>query len=271
MTAALKSHELAEPLARQSLRVQRLVGRHCRATLYNGDCLETLATLDAVQAVITDPPYGMTACEWDTMPDLAALWTALNKICAGGIVMTAIQPFVTDLINANRGGFKHDIIWRKSNVTGFLRAKHAPLRQHEHVLIFGGDVTYNPQMWKKENARSPQKTVNRNGVYMPFGEGVFRTVPDDDGYPRSVIDCNTAYHERNAGLHPTQKPEGLMSYLVLTYTNPGDTILDCYMGSGTTGLAAIRHGRNFIGIERDAAHYKTACDRIAHELDGALL
>lgn len=271
MTTATQTPRLEENRERGSHSLQRLVGRHCRATLYNGDCLETLANLENVQAVITDPPYGMTACEWDTAPDLAALWTALKKLCAGGIVMTAIQPFAADLIQSNRDGFKYDLIWRKSNVTGFLNSKNAPLRQHESVLIFGGDVTYNPQMWKKENARSAQKTVNANGVYGAIGEGVFRTVADDAGFPRSVIDCNTAYHERNAGLHPTQKPEGLMSYLVLTYTNPGDTILDCYMGSGTTGVAAVRHGRNFIGIERDATHYKTACDRIAHELDGALL
>ena len=271
MTAAPTTPAIANDAQRGSHSLQRLVGGHCRATLYNGDALEVLTTLDAVQAVITDPPYGMTACEWDSAPDLAALWTALKKICSGGIVMTAIQPFASDLIQSNRAGFKYDIIWRKSNVTGFLNSKNAPLRQHESILIFGGDVTYNPQMWKKENYRSAQKTVNANGVYGAIGEGVFRTVPNDTGFPRSVIDCNTAYHERNAGLHPTQKPEGLMSYLVLTYTNPGDTILDCYMGSGTTGVAAVRHGRNFIGIERDAAHYKTACDRIAHELDGALL
>lgn len=230
------------------------------ATLYCADCREVLPTLGKIDAVVTDPPYGLTNCTWDQAPKLQEFWNSIMWDSA--VILFAAQPFATDLIQSNRNRFKYDLIWRKSNVTGFLKAKNAPLRQHEHILVFDhGGLKYNPQMFLKARPRPAQKAVGA-GIYRKFQEGVFRTEPDENGFPRSVLDFNTAYHEGNAGLHPTQKPEGLICYLVNTYSDQGDCILDPFMGSGTTGVAAIKLGRRFIGIEIEERYFSIACRRI---------
>jgi site-specific DNA-methyltransferase (adenine-specific) len=229
-----------------------------------------MPALESVQAVITDPPYGMTACEWDTAPNLEMLWRELKRICGGAMVMTASQPFTSDLVVSNRDAFKCEWIWDKVNAANFANANRHPLKVHESVIVFcDGELTYNPQ---KQTGQKNHEQGRRARTNVSESRGSIVRADDDLSgmkYPSSIL--TVPKHSSQCGLHPTQKPEGLMSYLVLTYTNPGDTILDCYMGSGTTGVTAIRHGRNFIGIERDAAHYKTACDRFAHELNGALL
>lgn len=236
-------------------------------TLHCGDCLEVMQEIPdgSVDMVLCDLPYGTTACKWDSVIPFEPLWEAYRRVTKpnAAIVLTASQPFTSALVMSNAGWFKYDICWRKSNVSGFLNAKRMPLRQHEDILVFcGGRLLYNPQFFAKPSVRAAQKTVGASGAYGDYKEGVFRSIPNETGYPRSVIDFSTAYHAREAGLHPTQKPVALMEYLIRTYTNEGDTVLDNTMGSGTTGVACMRTGRNFIGIERDPTYFAIAEKRI---------
>ena len=231
--------------------------------LYFADCLEILRSLPdgSVDMILQDPPYNMTNCKWDYAIDLQTLWQEWKRVCRGVVVMTAAQPFVTDLIMSNRDGFQYDLIWRKSNITGYLNANKMPLRQHEYILVFGKG-TYNPQMWRKETPRAAQRTVDSKGAYGKVEEGVFRIAPDEMGFPRSVLDFNTAYHDREAGLHPTQKPVDLFRYLIRTYTNEGETVFDGYTGSGTTAVACLKENRKYICCEKEAGYIETANKRI---------
>lgn len=242
-------------------------------TLYLGDCLEVMGKLPAasVDMIAADLPYGTTQNKWDSIIPLDALWAHYWRILKpnGAVVLTASQPFTSALVMSDPESFRYDWTWRKSNVSGFLNAKKMPLRQHEDILVFcqGKTVPYNPQLFAKPSKRSAQKTVGSSGSYGEYKEGVFRTIPDEMGYPRSVVDFSTAYHAREAGLHPTQKPVALFEYLIRTYTNPGDVVLDNTMGSGTTGVAAVNLGRKFIGIEIEPKYFDIACRRIQAALD----
>jgi site-specific DNA-methyltransferase (adenine-specific) len=236
-------------------------------TLYQGDCLEQFLNIPdkSVDLVLTDPPYGTTACKWDSVIPFEPMWKQVWRVLKpnGAAVFTASQPFTSALVMSQIEAFKYDWCWRKSNATGHLNAKKRPLRQHEDILVFSvGATTYKPQLFTKPSARSAQKSVKSKGAYGEMEEGVFREIPDELGYPRSVVDFSTAFHAREAGLHPTQKPVALMEYLIKTYTNEGDTVLDFTMGSGTTGVAAKNLGRNFIGIERDEKYFQIAQERI---------
>ena len=160
-------------------------------------------------------------------------------------------------------------MWEKTQAVGFLNCKVMPMRQHEDILIFAdGKIPYWPQLMQKNrvNIRPHGKTAMSTN-YGKFNAERERSIEQDETYPRSIV----TFANSQEGQHPTQKPVPLFAYLVASYSQPGQTVCDPFMGSGTTGVAAVRLGRNFIGIERDADHYKTACDRIAHELDGALL
>ena len=264
--------------------MQRLVGRHgLAATLYNADCLDVLPL--ACDAVVTDPPYGTTACKWDDALDLPALWERLKASVKtrGAVVMTASQPFTAALVMSNLDWFKYCWVWEKSKASNFLWADYMPLKAHEDVVVFSdGQVAYaaNGQRMAYYAQKERGEPYNKGVEKRQRGPSVFSGGWSESGAvkllnesgdrnPRSVIYFRTAESEGN--LHPTQKPVALMAYLVATYAQPGETVLDPHMGSGTTGIAALRKGCNFIGIERDAAHFKTARDRIAHELEGALL
>ena len=280
MTTATPTPRLADDAQRGSHSLQRLVGRHgLTATLYNADCLDVMPL--ACDAVVTDPPYGTTACKWDDTLDLPALWERLKASVKtrGAVVMTASQPFTAALVMSNLDWFKYCWVWEKSKASNFLWADYMPLKAHEDVVVFSdGQVAYaaNGQRmayYAQKERGEPFSKGTRKALRPEVYSGGYRPTEilneSGDRNPRSVIYFRTAESEGN--LHPTQKPVALMAYLVATYAQPGETVLDPYMGSGTTGIAALRKGCNFIGIERDAAHYKTACDRIAHELDGALL
>ena len=236
--------------------------------LHLGDCLDVMQGIPdgSVDMVCTDPPYGTTACKWDSVIPFAPMWAQVWRVVKpkGFVALTAVQPFSSAITMSQVEFFKYEWIWRKSKATGHLNAKKLPMRQHEVILIFSkGSVSYNPQMIDKGlKARAAQKTVNSKGSYGNFDEGIFRTVPYNLGYPKTVIDFNDAFHDREAGLHPTQKPVALMEYLIRTYTNPGETVLDFTMGSGTTGVAAANTGRRFIGIELDADYFNAASTRI---------
>jgi len=238
--------------------------------LMQGDCLELMQSIPdgSVDMVLTDPPYGTTACKWDTVIDLDAMWAQLKRIVKpdGAIVMTAAQPFTSALVMSNPKMFKYEWIWRKPKGTGHLNAKKQPMRNHENILVFcKRKSVYNAQ----KTQGSPYKCQPKKQQYKGYGKHE-RTVTDNkDGmrYPLTVQDFTS---NLRGSVHPTQKPVALMEYLIRTYTNEGDTVLDFTMGSGTTGVACANLGRSFIGIELDADYFDIAQSRIK-EAKGKLL
>jgi len=228
--------------------------------LIQGDCLEEMDKLIAenvkVDAIICDPPYGTTACKWDSVIPLEPMWEQLKRIIKpnGAIVMTASQPFTTTLITSNMKMFKYCWVWQKQKPTNFYQVKWQPLKEHEDVVVFCKvKPVYNPQGTKPVNIKSGRKNKSSN-LYSKYDGGDY--VRKIGNYPRSIQFFPT---EGDSGrLHPTQKPVALMEYLIKTYTNEGETVLDFAMGSGTTGVACKNLNRDFIGIELDAEYFKIA-------------
>lgn len=234
--------------------------------LENGDCLDVMQTLPSasVDLILCDLPYGTTQNKWDSIIPLDRLWAEYWRIAKpnAAIVLTATQPFSSALVMSDQRRFKYEWIWRKSRVTGVLNAKRQPLRTHEVVLVFYRDQpTYNPQGLEDCNRRtgtghvSGKSSANYGGIKQTDDNRYLQT---QTGYPRSVLDIASI----GSTVHPTQKPVALMEYLIRTYTNPGDTVLDNCMGSGTTGVAAVQTGRKFIGIERDPDYFAICQKRI---------
>ena len=244
--------------------------------LIHGDCLKILPTLAAgsVDAIITDIPYGTTACSWDVVIPFAPMWECAEHVLKprGVFVTTASQPFTSMLVMSKLEWFKYEWIWDKIRCTGGVNAKKQPLRSHENVLVFcDGQNKYNPQNteWSDEQIKRKRK---KDAVLKPnkrfiYGECIApgRDKQVKNGrHPDTVIRINALGSidpERQAG-HPTQKPVALYEYLIRTYTDPGDTVLDITMGSGTTGVACAQTGRSFIGIEIDENYFKIAEKRI---------
>lgn len=243
------------------------------ATLHQGDCLEIMADFlpSSVDMILCDLPYGTTACAWDAVIPFAPLWEQYKRVVRPGgvVVLTAAQPFMTAVIGSNLSDFKYCWYWDKKAVTGFANAKLQPLRCVEYVVVFySSKPTYNPQGLVRINA------VKRNGVSVggdtvrgdvaaSAGKGSLRTagaeyVQEWTNYPKQLLEVP----RDRSKVHPTQKPVALMEYLIRTYTNPGDVVLDNTMGSGTTGVAAIQSGRRFIGIERDPDYFAICQKRI---------
>lgn len=229
-------------------------------SIVHGDCLEVMPGLPdrSVDMILSDWPYAETQNSWDSLIPLEPLWEQVKRVIkpGGAIVMTATQPFASMVIMANLKWFKWEDVWEKSHATGHLNCKVMPLRQHEDILVFGqGRITYNPQIERKpaENVRPPTRGNDNLGdgsnAYGKFNRISERTVSLNESYPRSVFKINTVNHGEK-GLHPTQKPIALFSYLIRTYSNPGDLILDNCAGSCTTAIAAIDTGRNWLCIEK---------------------
>lgn len=230
-------------------------------SLQMGDCLDLLPTIPAqsVDLILCDLPYGTTACAWDSVIPFDALWAEYRRICKHGaaMVLTSAQPFTTALIASNMKEFKYCWVWEKSNVTGFANAKKRPLKNHEDICVFSQKTPpYFPQGLKKLDA--PRVRTAKVGDHVGgtgFYDGYRQT---ETNYPKSILKI-----EADRGtVHPTQKPVALMEYLIRTYTNEGDVVLDNTMGSGTTGVAARNTGRRFIGMERDPKYFAIAWDRI---------
>lgn len=236
-----------------------------RYTLYEGDCLDILTTLkpQSVDAIIADIPYGTTACKWDSVIPFEPMWAGIKHVLKprGACVLFGSQPFTSALVMSNVDWFRYCWVWKKSRPVGFLSVNYRPMSSHEDICIFSLEsATYNPQATRrKTNAKN---SGARTGVYGRFTAAAGITQHDSNGYPKSVLSFNTAYHDQEAGFHPTQKPVALMEYLIKTYTNEGDTVLDFTIGSGTTGVAAMRTDRRFIGIELDPDYFKIAEQRI---------
>ena len=227
--------------------------------LIQDDCLEAMKSIPdkSIDAVICDLPYGTTSNKWDSIISLDLLWNQYKRICKGAIVLTAQTPFDKVLGASNLKMLKYEWIWVKENGTGFLNAKKAPLKNHENVLVFyEKQPTYNPQM-RIGFKPYTQKAGKASSNYRPQ-IGHIITENNGDRYPLSVIE----FKRDKDKVHPTQKPVSLMEYLVNTYTNQGDTVLDNCMGSGTTGVACKNLGRKFIGIEKDPIYFEIAKNRI---------
>jgi site-specific DNA-methyltransferase (adenine-specific) len=238
-----------------------------------GDCLQVMRTLEAgsVDAVITDPPYGTTQLSFDKVGiDWASYWSATFEAIhdRATVAMFAQQPFATDLIVSNRKYFRYELIWCKTMGQGFLSANKQPLRAHENILIFtptfpdnkkgAKTTTYNPQWWydRPYTRKHPRGIRHYNH---PLDMSKPTEHADGRRYPLS---WQIVSNGNNNNVHPTQKPLELVEYLVKMYTNPGDTVLDPFMGSGTTAVACVQAGRNFIGIEIDPVYFATAQRRI---------
>jgi DNA modification methylase len=240
--------------------------------LMQGDCLDLLPKIPdhSVDSIITDLPYGTTACSWDTVIPFAPMWEQVKRILKprGVFVTTASQPFTSALVMSNLAWFKYEWIWRKNRTTGFLNANKRPMLQHENVVVFceNGGI-FNPQMRKGDKHIRGGKHPRLSDNYGDFKDQGYES---EEWYPTSVLDikaqsesCVTFAQKPNRLItHPTQKPVELYSYLALTYTNPGDTVLDFCAGSGTTGVAAIKTGRNAILIEKRQDYYDIMTKRI---------
>ena len=235
--------------------------------LYKGDCLEVMDKLIEqgikVDAIITDPPYGTTACKWDSVIPFDDMWQRLNKLIKpnGAIVLFGSEPFSSALRVSNIKNYRYDIIWEKSRFTNFLFVKKQIGKIHENISIFyKNQPTYNPQM---ENG----KPYSRKGTGKPKTKELMEKPATDNGffnesgkrYPKSI----QKFPFHNVGnLHPTQKPVELIEFLVKTYTNENEIVLDFTMGSGTTGVACVNTNRKFIGIELDDNYFEIAKNRI---------
>ena len=218
----------------------------------------------SIDMILCDPPYGTTACKWDTVIPLEHLWAQLKRVIKqnGAIVMTASQPFTTILISSNIKIFKYCWVWEKDGGSNFATVKYQPMKEHEDVIVFcDGKTTYNPVKQERIGSRKGKETTTidsgrKNSVYGTHEGGVELKVPKLR-CPRSI-----QRFTRERGQHPTQKPVALMEYMIKTYTNKGETVMDFAMGSGTTGIACLNTSRNFIGIEKDQKYFEIARNRI---------
>ena len=232
--------------------------------LLNGDCLELMADVPnkSVDMILCDLPYGKTRNKWDAKIPLDLLWEQYGRVINdnGAIVLFSAEPFTTLLIASNFKMFRYDLIWAKPQGSDFLNANRKPLRSHENICVFyKKQPTYNAQ----KTTGKPYKAKSGENTSANFGQFNGNHITENtDGkrYPITVLHFNG--EQNNGKLHPTQKPVALLEYLIKTYTNEGDTVLDNCMGSGSTGVACVNTNRNFIGIELDKQYFEIAEKRI---------
>lgn len=240
--------------------------KQTETTLVAGDCLQVMASLpsNSIDMVLCDLPYGTTQNKWDSVIPLDKLWEEYRRIIKpkGVIALTSQGLFTARLIISNEEWFRYKFVWVKSKPTNFLNARKQPLRQHEDVCIFyGSQPNYRPVMSKGEPYNKGVRKAQYTGSYGDFRPVLVKS--DGERFPTDVVYFKTAESEAGGRVwHPTQKPVALMEYLIRTYTNEGDTVLDNCMGSGTTGVAAKRIYRKFIGIELDPKYFGIAKQRI---------
>lgn len=225
--------------------------------LLHGDCLDLMAGIPtgSVDMILCDLPYGTTACKWDTVIPFEPLWAQYKRIAKpnAAIVLTASQPFTTALIGSNMKDFRYCWVWDKKIAGNPFLAKRQPMKRHEDICVFSAKShDYLPQM------TTGKMRTKGGGFSKLFSVEHAPAVINDQYYPTSVIEFSNAAR----GVHPTQKPVALMEYLIRTYTHEGETVMDNCMGSGTTGVACANTGRNFIGMEKDAAYFEIARQRI---------
>ena len=233
-------------------------------TLLFGDCLERMKEIPdgSVDLTLTDPPYGTTQCNWDSVIPFEPMWSELKRIIKpnGAIVLFGAEPFSSLLRCSNIKNFKYDWVWEKSKATGFLNSKKQPLRAHEIISVFySKPPTYNPQMTEGvAYNKGVRKEQTDEDVYGSFDQVEVKS--SGLRYPRSVQYFKTA--ESEGGFHKTQKPVALLEYLINTYSNEGDTVLDFTFGSCSTGVAALNTNRKFIGIEMEEKYFDIGASRM---------
>ena len=234
-----------------------------RNEIYNMDCLKGMQMIDdkSVDMILCDLPYGVTNCGWDSVIPFEELWKQYKRIIKdnGVIVLTGIQPFTTRMINSNIDWFKYCWYWNKNQVTNFAQAKKQPLRCVEEICVFyKKSPTYNPQGLIKldKTIKRNRKKSEKESIYRHSLEGEYEVKYTN--YPRQVLNFKC----ERTGLHPTQKPVKLFQYLIETYTNEGELVLDNCIGSGTTAIACINSNRDFIGFEREKRYCDIARKRI---------
>jgi len=235
--------------------------------IYNADCREVLGQFadKSFDLVLTDPPYGVTQNKWDSFDFIPQWWLQMKRLAKNAVVMTAQQPFTSDMVIAGRDWFKWADVWHKTQSRGFLNAKVMPLREHEDILVFGpGRVTYNPQFAPKDRANirpvTPRTKLSDN--YGSANLEWKREQPNDVSFPRSVV----KFENSQEGQHPTQKPLALFAYLLKTYANSTDVILDPFLGSGTTLHAAKNLGLKAVGVEINRAYCDIAIERLRQQV-----
>ncbi len=241
--------------------------------LMQGDCLELMKELPdaSVDLILCDLPYGTTACKWDSVIPFEPLWEQYRRVAKrnAAIVLTASQPFTSSLVMSAIDLFKYSWVWEKSRATGHVHAKNKPMKKHEDVLVFSRGVTihksqsiwrmnYYPQGLTRKGAPKIRKAGGAADTVMGARPSHRDVLQEIEGYPHSILKVPS----EGRTVHPTQKPVALMVYLIRTYTNGGDVVLDNCMGSGTTGVACANSGRQFIGMEMDAGYFETAQARI---------
>ena len=233
-----------------------------KVELHLGDCLELLKDIPdgSIDLVLTDPPYGTTACKWDSVIDFDLMWAELNRIIKpnGAIVLFGSEPFSSLLRVSNLKTYKYDWIWDKKKAGNFRAVKSMPLMNYEKISVFNHSKgNYNPQM-------TEGKLRKKGGYYSPHEQPLNAGTKEKTNnlyYPKGILEFSKAGNV-DAGLHPTQKPVALLEYLIKTYTDENETVLDFTMGSGSTGVACVNTNRSFIGFELDETYFKIAQERL---------
>lgn len=237
-------------------------------TVIQGDCLKIMGDFpdQSVDLVLTDPPYGLTSNYWDTFPDIRTWWNEVRRISKGPIIMTASQPFSSQIVMSNLENFRHEWIWHKNAGSNFANTVREPMKEHEHILVFSKSKwTYNKQM--EERAKSGQDRIKTAVKFESASDnyGAFERV-ETKVMPNLRVPSSVQKFNRERGKHPTQKPTKLMGYLIKTYSNEGDIILDPFSGSGTTCVAAKQLGRRYCGIEISPEYIKIAEQRLLQDI-----
>lgn len=231
--------------------------------LINGDCLEKMKGIpdSSIDCVLTDPPYGTTACKWDSVIPFDPMWEQLKRITKknGAIVLFGSEPFSSNLRMSNPKMYKYDWIWNKKKGGNIMNLKSQPYKIHEIICVFGGK-NYHPIMTQQKPRTGKVYSAGVANGISNYGDIRHYNAK----YPKSIIEISNA--SQKGKTHPTQKPVTLMEYLIKTYTNEGETVLDFTMGSGTTGVACVNLNRNFIGIELDQGYFDIAQQRINQAL-----
>lgn len=233
--------------------------------LFNGDCLEIMKQIPdgSVDMVLCDLPYGTTACKWDVVIPFDKLWKQYERVCKenAAIVLTASQPFTSMLVISNIKMFRHEWIWQKNRGSNFANTVREPFKEHEEVIVFSkGKWTYNKQMQERSGGGLSRVDYGFNMKTATENYGKFNGVKTE--LPKLRVPSSVQKFNTEVGLHPTQKPIALFEYLIRTYSNEGDVVLDNCMGSGTTGVACVNLKRNFIGIEKEEKYFEIAKNRI---------
>lgn len=239
-------------------------------TIYNEDCLEGMKRIPdgSVDMILADLPYGVTKNKWDSVILLDELWEHYKRVIKenGAIVLFGQGLFTARLMFSNEKMYRYNLIWEKDRPSGFLNAKRMPLRSHEDIIVFYRKLpTYNPQFWEGEplhgmgsKFKEGQLSNNNYGKFDSHKNPSAKREGDTKKYPRSVL----SFKKEHPPIHPTQKPVALFEYLIKTYTNKGETVLDNCMGSGTTAIACLNTDRQYIGFELDEEYHKLSLERI---------